>query len=81
MCQHVMSHVSMGGCQVGGEEGRTNLCLAMSIPALVTTGDGFHCHLSHPLASERCSQLLTALTGLQLQSLSSPEDASSFFLL
>lgn len=41
--------------------------LAMSIPALASTGDGFHCHLSHPLASERCSQLLTALTGLQLQ--------------
>lgn len=51
--------------------------LAMSIPALATTGDELHCHLSHPLASERCSQLLTALTGLQLQSLSSPEDVSS----
>lgn len=52
---------------------------AMSIPALASTGDEFHCHLSHPLASERCSQLLTALTGLQLQSLSPPEDVSSLF--
>lgn len=52
--------------------------LAMSIPALASAGDELHCHLSHPLASERCAQLLTALTGLQLQSLSAPEDVSSF---
>lgn len=53
--------------------------LAMSILALASVGDELHCHLSHPLASERCFQLLTALTGLQLQSLSAPEDVSSFY--
>lgn len=52
--------------------------LAMPLPAPASAGDELRCHLSHPPASERRSQLLTALTGLQLQSLSSPDDVSSF---